>query len=51
MDLAYFKNGEHDGEMTQWHKNGKIYKKFNYKNGFEEGNQKIWNDKGNLKAN
>ena len=49
--IAYFKNGEHNGEMTQWHKNGKVYKKFNYKSGFEEGNQKIWNDKGNLKAN
>lgn len=50
--LYYFNsNGEYDGEIKQWHFNGIPFKILNYKNGREFGYQKIWNDRGVLKAN
>ena len=49
--ITNFLNGQYEGKMIQWHENGKKFKEFYYKNGNEVSNQKIWDSKGNIKAN
>lgn len=43
--------GEYNGEVNEWFKNGQQLKAFNYKNGKEEGAQKMWELNGKIRAN
>ena len=49
--IANFIDGQYEGKMIQWHENGEKFKEFYFENGNEVGNQKIWDPKGNIKAN
>jgi len=42
-------NGEYMGTVEEWYKNGNRYRSFNYLNGKEAGNQKLWYKKEILK--
>ena len=43
--------GLYDGFVKDWHANGILEKHFNFVEGKETGSQKMWNLKGDIKAN
>ena len=49
--LHFNDKGDYHGVINEWYFDGKLFKKNNYKNGREHGRQKLWDDKGTLKAN
>lgn len=60
--LAYWANGNkrfefmaqndaYEGELREWSIDGRLFHLGNYKNGQEEGAQKMWYDNGKIKAN
>jgi len=60
--LAYWANGNkrfefmaqndaYEGELKEWSIDGRLFHLGNYKNGQEEGAQKMWYDNGKIKAN
>jgi antitoxin component YwqK of YwqJK toxin-antitoxin module len=46
-----FSQGEHHGKAEEWHPNGKPYRIFHYKAGYEDGLQQMWWEDGTLRAN
>jgi antitoxin component YwqK of YwqJK toxin-antitoxin module len=40
-----------EGTITEWNYDGKLYHIGNYKNGQEEGTQKLWYETGKIRAN
>ncbi|SEB43303.1 hypothetical protein SAMN04489761_0683 [Tenacibaculum sp. MAR_2009_124] len=44
-------SGEYHGIVKNWYKTGKMFKFFNYRDGREEGSQKMWQSNGKIRAN
>ena len=40
-----------EGEVKEWNSAGLLYKDFHYKNGNEEGSERLWWDNGTVRAN
>ena len=60
--VAYWDNGNkrfefvakddaYEGELKEWDYNGKLFHLAHYKNGQEEGVQKLWYENGKIRAN
>ena len=45
------KNDEYEGELSEWTFDGKLIHLAHFKDGQEEGSQKIWYDNGKIRAN
>ena len=45
------KNDAYEGELMEWDYNGKLFHWGHYKNGQEEGVQKLWYENGKIRAN
>lgn len=46
-----FQNDEYNGVCRDWNKDGKLIREMTYKNGHEDGPQKVWYDNGKIKSN
>tara|TARA_B100000809_G_scaffold249300_2_gene280462 strand:+ start:31932 stop:32477 length:546 start_codon:yes stop_codon:yes gene_type:complete len=51
FEFHFNKKGEHDGISNEWFEDGTAFKFFHYKNGKEEGSQKMFKPNGNIRAN
>lgn len=51
FNYHYNEKGEYDGSRKEWYKNGQLVRDFNYSNGKEIGSQRMWTDKGKIRAN
>jgi len=51
FEFEFNKIGEHDGIAYEWFENGSPFKFFHYKNGKEQGSQKMYKPNGNIRAN
>lgn len=60
--IAYWDNGKkrfefaaindaYEGELKEWDYNGRLFHLAHYKNGQEEGVQKLWYENGKIRAN
>jgi antitoxin component YwqK of YwqJK toxin-antitoxin module len=60
--IAYWDNGKkrfqfeavndtYEGALKEWDYNGNLFHLAHYKNGQEEGVQKLWNENGKIRAN
>lgn len=45
------KNDTYEGELKEWDYNGKLFHLAHYKDGHEEGAQKLWYENGKIRAN
>ena len=45
------KNDAYEGELMEWDYSGNLFHLAHYKNGQEEGVQKLWYDNGKIRAN
>ena len=45
------KNDAYEGELKEWDYQGKLFHLAHYKNGQEEGEQKLWYENGKIRAN
>jgi len=51
FEYHFNEKGVYNGKVTEWYKNGVLLKEFSFKEGKEEGSQKMWQPNGKIKAN
>lgn len=51
FEYQFNNQGVYDGFVKDWHSNGQLARYFNFKNGKENGSQKMWKPTGKIRAN
>ena len=51
MLAYYFINDEYEGTGKEWNRDGRLIREMNYKNGHEEGSQRMFYDNGKVRSN
>ena len=46
-----FKDGEYDGALTEWNRDGQVVRAMHYKNGYEKKNKKAYYNNGKVRSN